>query len=81
MVKGSNSMGSRTAMQQCTMEVAALPKEETTPGHAATLEDRHGTNKAAREKEVCLGFLLKSQRPMNHVVPSGTGRQSRVPTY
>lgn len=37
------------------MEVAALPKEEATPGHTEALEDRHATSEAAGEEEV---FLL-----------------------
>lgn len=46
------------------MEVAALPKEETTPGHATVLEDRHGTSEAAREEEVFL--LTPPKEPEAH---------------
>lgn len=41
------------------MEVAALPKEEATPGHTVALEDRHIASEAAREEEV---FLLTSPK-------------------
>lgn len=49
---------------QCTAEVVALPKEETTPGHAAVLEGRHVTNEAAREEEVFL--LIPPKEPEAH---------------